>query len=43
MTISYNQDQLEVAPDFQTKDALEAEQQSEMMNQPATPPAQPQQ
>jgi sporulation protein YlmC with PRC-barrel domain len=43
MTISYSQDQLEVAPDFKTKDALQAEQQSEMMNQPAAPPAQPQQ
>jgi len=43
MTISYSQDQLEVAPDFKTKDSLQAEQQSETMNQPATPPAQPQQ
>jgi sporulation protein YlmC with PRC-barrel domain len=43
MTISYSQDQLEVAPDFKTKDSLQAEQQSETMNQPVVPPAQPQQ
>jgi sporulation protein YlmC with PRC-barrel domain len=42
MTISYSQDQLEVAPDFKTKDSLQAEQQSESMDQPAVPPAQPQ-
>ena len=43
MTISYNQDQLEVAPDFKTKETLQSEQQSQNMNQPAVPPAQPQQ
>jgi sporulation protein YlmC with PRC-barrel domain len=43
MTIGYSQDQLEVAPDFKTRDSLQAEQQSETMNQPAVPPAQPQQ
>jgi len=42
MTISYNRDQLEVAPDFQTKESLQAEQQSEAMDEPAVP-AQPQQ
>jgi hypothetical protein len=41
MTIGYSQDQLEVAPDFKTKDSLQAEQ--ETMNEPAAaPPAQPQ-
>jgi sporulation protein YlmC with PRC-barrel domain len=40
MTIAYSQDQLEVAPDFQTKDSLQAE--HETMNEPAAPPAQPQ-
>jgi sporulation protein YlmC with PRC-barrel domain len=43
MTISYSQDQLEVAPDFKTKDSLQAEQQTENMSAPAAPPAQPQQ
>jgi hypothetical protein len=41
MTIGYSQDQLEVAPDFKTKDSLQAEQ--ETMNEPAAAsPAQPQ-
>jgi sporulation protein YlmC with PRC-barrel domain len=43
MTIMYSQDQLEVAPDFKTKDSLQAEQQTESMSQPSAPPAQPQQ
>jgi len=42
MTISYKKEQLEVAPDFKTQEALQSEQSSQVMPepQPAVPPAQ---